>query len=67
MVIGKGGEERVALQNKLTKEYGKMCIRDRYLESQRCQARHGAVRGVHHDLHHAPGWAGGTAEEEVTI
>ncbi len=23
MVIGKGGEERVALQNKLTKEYGK--------------------------------------------
>ena len=22
MVIGKGGEERVALQNKLTKEYG---------------------------------------------
>lgn len=26
MVIGKGGEERVALQNKLTKEYGKTVI-----------------------------------------
>ena len=26
MVIGKGGEERIALQNKLTKEYGKTVI-----------------------------------------
>ena len=26
MVIGKGGEERVALQNKLTKEYGKTVV-----------------------------------------
>ena len=40
---------------------------EEHLESQRCQTRHGAVRGVHHGLRHAPGWAGGAAEEEVTI
>ena len=28
---------------------------EKHLESQRCQTRHGAVRGVHHGLHHAPG------------
>ncbi len=33
---------------------------EEHLESQRCQARHGAVRGVHHRVCHPPGgWQNG--------
>ena len=49
MVIGKGGEERVALQNKLTKEYGKYCVVNNTYEPQDTTVY--TTDGNHFDLH----------------
>ena len=45
MVIGKGGEERVALQNKLTKEYGKTVIVNVIEVKSPCHQRSAGCRG----------------------
>ena len=38
---------------------------EKYLESQRGKARHGALRGVHHRLRHPPGGAGEGTENKM--